>query len=155
MSKLLFAAVLAVLFVPKFLAPLNAAASTIAASPTPAASPSPATAATASTAPAPTVAPEITARAKEWLHRFQTGNLDRTQLNAEMNTALTPDLVKQVSQQLAPLGEPVTFVISGEQTTQGVTAYIYKVSFKSTSIYEVFGLDKDGKLAAIRFVPVQ
>jgi hypothetical protein len=152
MSKLLVAAAI---FVSTLLAPWNAAAATVAASPAPAVSPSPASTPAASPAPAPTVAPEITARAKEWLHRFQTGNVDRTQLDAEMNTALTPDLVKQVSQQLAPLGDPVTFVISGEQTTQGVTAYIYKVSFKSSSIYEVFGLDKDGKLAAIRFVPVQ
>jgi hypothetical protein len=149
MSKLLSAT----LSLSLLLAPRNAAAATIVASPAPAASLSPATAATASAAPA--VAPEITARAKEWLHRFQTGSVDRTQLDAEMNTALTPDLLRQVSQQLAPLGDPVTFVISGEQTTQGITAYIYKVSFKSSSIYEVFGLDKNGKLAAIRFVPVQ
>jgi hypothetical protein len=72
-----------------------------------------------------------------------------------MNAALTPEIIKQVSEQLAPLGDPLTFAISGEQTSQGITAYIYKVSFKTTSIYEVFGLDKDGKLAAIRFVPVQ
>jgi hypothetical protein len=152
MSKLLFGAAF---LASTLLAPVNAAMATTVASPAPATSASPAAAPTASAAPAPTVAPEITARAKEWLRRFQTGNVDRTQLDTEMNTALTPDLVKQVSQQLAPLGDPVTFVISGAQTTQGITAYIYKVSFKSTSIYEVFGLDKDGKLASIRFVPVQ
>ncbi len=121
-------------------------------SPTPAAT----SAATAAPAPAATVAPEITARAKEWLHRLQTGDVDRSQLDSKMNAALTPDIIKQVSEQIAPLGDPVSFVISGQQSTpSGVTVYVYHVTFKSSAINEAFALDSDGKIAGIRFVPSQ
>jgi hypothetical protein len=122
-----------------------------------AADPSPTpTAATVAPAPAATVAPEITARAKEWLHRFQTGDVDRSQLETKMSTALTPDIIKSVSEQLAPLGDPVTFVIAGQSTTpSGVTVYVYHVTFKSTEVNEAFALDSDGKIAGIRFAPSQ
>jgi hypothetical protein len=72
-----------------------------AASPMPAASAS--SSASASPAPGPTVDPAITAKAKEWLHRFQTGDIDRAQLEPSMSTALTADVVKQLKDELAPL----------------------------------------------------
>jgi hypothetical protein len=119
------------------------------------ASPAPATP-EVSAVPAPTVDPGITARAKEWLHRFQTGDIDHSQLSAQVNAALTPDIVKQVSGQLAPLGDPQTFVIQGQQSLgDGAIAYVYHVTFKSSAINEVFELDKDGKIAGIRFQPSQ
>ena len=37
---------------------------------------------------------------------MQTGNIDRSQLDAKMNAALTDDLVKQSMTRLAPLGNP-------------------------------------------------
>jgi hypothetical protein len=121
-------------------------------SPTPAAP----TAATAAPAPAATVAPEITARAKEWRHRFQTGDVDRSQLDTTMNSALTPEMIQQVSEQLAPLGDPITFTIAGQQATAGgVMVYVYHVTFKTAGINEAFVLDKDGKIAGIRFAPAQ
>ncbi|MBV9276726.1 MAG: beta-lactamase family protein, partial [Candidatus Eremiobacteraeota bacterium] len=43
--------------------------------------------------PAPNEDLSVTARAKEWIGRIQTGRIDRTQLSATMSKALTPELV--------------------------------------------------------------
>lgn len=113
-------------------------------------------AASASPAPAPSVDPAVTARAKEWLHRVQTGDIDRSQLTSAMSAALTPDIVKQVSEQLSPLGDPQTFsVVSQQSLGEGIAGYVYRITFKSSSIDELIALDKNGKIAALRFRPVQ
>lgn len=73
-----------------------------------------------------------------------------------MNAALTPDLVKQTSAQVGPLGDPQSFTPVGQQSVAaGVTAYVYRVVFKTTTLSEVFALDNDGKIAGIRLVPAQ
>jgi hypothetical protein len=124
------------------------------ASPLSAASPSPA--ASASPAPGPTVDPAITAKAKEWLHRFQTGDLDRSQLSSQMNTALTSDVVKQLKDELAPLGDAQSFKITSQQSLgEGITAYVYSVTFKSSSINEIIAFDASGKISGFRLTPVQ
>lgn len=104
---------------------------------------------------APDPNPAITARAKDWLHRVQTGDIDRSQLDAAMNTAFTPDLVKQTSDQLGPLGDPLTFTFLKQAVSGDVTSYVYQVTFKSGALNEIFALDKDGKIAGIRFSPAQ
>jgi hypothetical protein len=104
----------------------------------------------------PSAAPDVAARAKEWLHRIQTGDIDRSQLTDQMNAALTPDVIKNLSSQLGPLGEPQSFTFVGQQSVPGdITAYVYSVTFKSTTLTEVFALDKDGKVAGIRFPAAQ
>jgi hypothetical protein len=124
------------------------------ASPLSAASPSPA--ASASPAPGPTVDPAITAKAKEWLHRFQTGDLDRSQLSSQMNTALTSDVVKQLKDELAPLGDAQSFKITSQQSLgEGITAYVYSVTFKSSSINEIIAFDASGKISGFRLTPAQ
>jgi hypothetical protein len=104
---------------------------------------------------APDPNPGITARAKDWLHRVQTGDIDRSQLDATMDTAFTPDLVKQTSQQLAPLGDPLSFTFLKQSVSGDITSYVYQVTFKSGAVNEIFALDKDGKIAGIRFTPAQ
>jgi hypothetical protein len=117
---------------------------------------SPAPAATTSPAPVASVDPAVTARAKEWLHRIQTGDIDRSQLTSAMSGALTPDVVKQVSEQLSSLGDPQTFSFVSQQSLgDGIAGYVYRVTFKSSSIDELIALDKNGKIAALRFRPVQ
>jgi hypothetical protein len=120
------------------------------------ADPSPSPGATTSPASAQSAGADITARAKEWLHRLQTGNIDRSQLEEKMNAALTPDVVKQISGKFAPLGDPQSFTPLGQQSVTGdMTAYVYRVVFKSTTLNEVFILDKDGKIAGIQLPPAQ
>lgn len=104
---------------------------------------------------APDPYPDITARAKDWLHRVQTGDVDRSQLDTTMNTAFTPDLVKELSTQLGPFGDPQSFTFFKQVVSGGVTAYVYRVSFAAGAVNEVFALDKDGKIAGIQFVPIQ
>ena len=116
----------------------------------------PAPAASASPASAQAADPAIIARAKEWLHRLQTGDIDRSQLTAKMNEALTPDVIKQISAKFGPLGDPQTFAPLGQQSVPGdMTAYVYRVTFKSTTLNEVFVLDKDGKVAGVQLPPAQ
>lgn len=122
----------------------------IAAQPTPAPM--------ASAAPAATATPDaaIMARAKEWLRRLQTGDIDRSQLDGAMNSALTADVVKQVSAKFGPLGDPQSFTYDGQQPVQGdMTAYVYRVTFKSATLNEVFVLHNDGKIAGIQLPPAQ
>jgi hypothetical protein len=104
---------------------------------------------------APDPNPDITARAKDWLHRLQAGDIDRSQLDAAVNAAFTPDVVKQTSQQLAALGDPLSFAFLKQTVSGDVTAYVYQVTFKSGAIDEIFALDKDGKIAGIRFTAAQ
>jgi hypothetical protein len=121
--------------------------------PSPAAS---APAASASPAPGPTVDPAVTAKAKEWLHRFQTGDIDRTQLEPAMSTAITGDIIKQLKDELSPLGDPQSFKILSQQSLgEGITAYVYRVTFKSSAINEIIAIDKDGKIEGFRLTPVQ
>lgn len=116
------------------------AAAVLAASPTPAVSP----AATASATPA--------TRAKEWLHRLQTGSIDRAQLTDAMSALLTDATVASVAAQVGPLGDPLSMKLTESKTASGNTAYIYKVEFANDStLYFVFVLDADGKISGLRF----
>ncbi len=109
-----------------------------------------------SPAPVATVDPAITARAKEWLHRLQTGDIDRTQLDAKMNTLLTPAMLKQFSAAFGPWGDPVTFSYVGQQTVLGDnTAYVFHVVFKANACSEIFVLDKGAKISGFRLAPTQ
>jgi hypothetical protein len=139
---LIFRTTLTLLFV-SMLAPISAVAQTAA----PAAAASPAAAAT--------VDPKIEALAKEWLDRVQTGNIDRSQFTDQMNAALTPALVKQVSAQLAPLGKPTAFAYVGSQTVQGSMVYEFRVTFASVQLNEDLAIDAAGKISGLRFTPAQ
>jgi hypothetical protein len=87
---------------------------------------------------------------------MQTGDIDRSQLTAAMNADLTPDAIKQISEKFGPLGDPQSFTLLGQQSVAGdETAYVYRVVFKTTTLNEVFVLDKDGKVAGIQFPPAQ
>lgn len=117
---------------------------------------SPSPSAAASAASAQGAGADIATRAKDWLHRLQTGDIDRSQLTDKMNVALTQDTIKQISSQLAPLGDPLSFTPLGQQSVAGdMTAYVYRVVFKTTTLNEVFVLDKDGKVAGVQFPPAQ
>lgn len=99
--------------------------------------------------------PKVTALAEDWLHRIQTGNVDRSQLTSEMSTALTPALVQQVAAQLAPLGDPTAVSFAGSQAVQGITIYHFVLTFKAATVNEFLGIDAAGKIAGLRFTPVQ
>jgi hypothetical protein len=87
---------------------------------------------------------------------MQTGDIDRSQLTATMNADLTPDVIKQIRAKFGALGDPLSFTPLGQQSVaDDETAYVYRVVFKTTTLNEVFVLDKDGKVAGIQFPPAQ
>lgn len=113
-----------------------------------AASPSPAP--IVSAAPSATPDPAITARAKEWLHRLETADIDRSQLTSQMSDFLTPDRAKQLATRIGVLGDPTSFVFVSKQTTGDFVLYTYRATFKTTVLNEVFALDNSGKIGGLR-----
>jgi hypothetical protein len=111
-------------------------------------SPSPAPAATVPQVPA-----AITARAIDWLHRLQVGNIDRSQLTNDVNAQLTDAVAKSITQKLGPLGDSVGFSPVDVQRNKGQTAYIYRVDYAhDTTLYFFFVLDDgSGKISGLRF----
>ena len=122
----------------------------------PSSMPSPAASAPEATpAPGPSPTAAITARAKDWLHRVQTGNVDRSQLSAKMNSAFTDAQVKQVASQTGAFGDPTSFAFVDSRIVQGVTVYQYRAVFKSITATWIFALDSDGKIAGMFLRPAQ
>jgi hypothetical protein len=120
-----------------------------------------ATAATAAptAAPAPTPTPDaaVMARAKDWFHRIETGNIDRSQLSAQVNAALSDAMIKQVASQVSPLGEPTSFT-QIQTGTRGGSAYcVYEVTFSTGEKWHyVFAYDPaTTKITGLRVLPAQ
>ena len=82
-------------------------------------------------APTPTANAAVMSRAKEWFHRIATGDIDRSQLTSQMNAALTDRMIKHVAEQVAPLGEPTSFVQVQNGRQDGSEYYVYAVTFPS------------------------
>jgi hypothetical protein len=118
-------------------APTAAAAQILPAQSTP--RPVPIPAASAAVLPA---APAIMLRAREWFHRMQTGDIDRTQLTTAVSTEYTDALVKTVATMTGALGDPNGFT------------YIDKLDFASSSLYFLFTLDGADKISGLRLSPV-
>jgi hypothetical protein len=108
------------------LAPLGAGAA-----PVPTAAPS--------ARPTPDVPAATIARAKDWLHRLQTANIDRAQLTPKMQADLAPAAAKHFAQKIGPFGTIETFAPIEEHHISGNTAYVFDVGFQNgTTAYFVF-----------------
>lgn len=90
--------------------------------------------------------PKITARLRDWLRRFETGDIDRGQLTDKMSAALTPDLIATTKSQFATLGDPQTLVYKGSASEAGDTVYTYLADFALGKIRIVMSLDATGKI---------
>lgn len=110
-----------------------------------------------SPSPAPPATPDpVAVRAQTMLHEFQTGKVDRSQLDAKMSATLSPEVLKQIQAKFGPLGDPQQVTFAGKQTVQDDnTAYVYRVTFKSGTFNEIFALDKDGKVSGFYLVAPQ
>ncbi len=107
---------------------------------------------------APTPAPgedaAITARVREWFHRFQTGDVDRTQLAPQMQSLLTPDVIAQTKTMFTALGEPQHLTFIGTTAAPGdLTVYRYAAAFGSAQTLMTITLTADGKIAGFRVQP--
>jgi D-alanyl-D-alanine carboxypeptidase len=95
----------------------------------------------------------VTARVRDWIAWLETGNIDRSQLDAEMNEALTPKLVGQVKQQLGVLGAPQQLIYRGKNVGKKATLYTYRAVFSVATFTLYFAVDPAGKIAGIRLAP--
>ena len=104
--------------------------------------------------PAPNEDLSVTARAKEWIGRIQTGRIDRSQLSAAMSKALTPDLVAGAKAQFGRLGPARTLTYLGKSTQGASTVYVYRVDFARDSLNLIFSIDAAGKIDGLLFRPI-
>jgi hypothetical protein len=110
---------------------------------------------TATSTPQP-VDPAITARATEWLHRFQTGDVDRSQMTAEAIAAYTNPYLQQLNSWAKLLGDPIEPLrFTGRDVGAKITIYMYAVTYASnkTAIWD-FAMT-DGKVAYMQLLPGQ
>jgi len=105
----------------------------------------------ASAASPPTVDAKIMAAAKEWFHRYQTGDIDRSQFNAEVNRQVTADGVRTEQATLKPFGEPLSFRYLGSGPIGGAMGYYFLLQFHAGRIIEAIAYDPNGKIAGLDF----
>jgi hypothetical protein len=92
------------------------------------------------------------ALARESFRRFQTGDIDRSQLDAASNLELTANAIRQQEAALSALGEPVAFKYLGSDVIQGDRAYHFLITFNGPDrIVESIAMDDSGKIAGIDF----
>jgi len=103
--------------------------------------------------PAPSVEQAVTVRAMDWLHRLQTGDIDRTQITIAFNRVLTPDRVKSIAAQLNSLGKVKSYAFVGQAKSHGVSGYQYTVEFAAAKYLYLFEVDDKDQVAGILLSP--
>jgi hypothetical protein len=105
----------------------------------------------ASVPPAHPVSSAVLALAKEWFHRFQTGDIDRSQLDAQTDRALTTVMVRQEAARLRSLGNPIRFAFLGSRRVQEATEYDFAISFRAAKVLEAIAFGASGKVVGVDF----
>jgi hypothetical protein len=110
-------------------------------------SPAPVPASASASASASGEDPAITARAKDWWHRLQSGTVDLSQVDPPFARLLTPDFLASIKASLAGQGAPTDWRYLGSENVAG--AVIYKYRFRLGGVEHVWsvGLSPDGKIA--------
>lgn len=94
----------------------------------------------------------IVARAKEWLRRLATKNIDRTQLTPAFSTYLTDRLVARSN--FAAFGPLKSLVpVSSVDNGHGETVYEFVVTFAHGTYHYKFGVDPTGKIDELLLAP--
>jgi hypothetical protein len=110
----------------------------------------------ASPAPAatPTPDPVILARARTMFAQLQQGKIDRTQLDEQANSTIDDATIKRAHDAVVPLGKPVTFEQQNVFVRDGISNYVYLVTFGGTQSLDFgFLLDSAGKVAGMAILP--
>jgi hypothetical protein len=95
--------------------------------------------------------PGVIGEAKDWFHRFQAGQIDRSRLSGEVNAQLTDAMIRQEATILKAFGEPSSFTLLRTYPIKDVPAYDFLLQFNGARIIEVIALTNDDKLAGIDF----
>jgi cellulase/cellobiase CelA1 len=136
-------------FVAMLLLPLAAVAGTFGPSPSPASAQSTASASPTS-APDPNSDAAVTHRAREWIGRFQTGDIDRSQLTSDLSATLDKTAVAQIKSVL-PKGPPSAVYIVNKDSASGNNLYIFNVTWPDGTLQFSFGITAGGKIATAYF----
>jgi CubicO group peptidase (beta-lactamase class C family) len=108
----------------------------------------------AADAPAAGESAAVRARVREWIGRFQSGDIDRTQFTPQMDAAITPDAVTALRPQLTVLGQPQQLTFTGASTQPGgYTVYVYVATFAATKLRVTMTLTADRKIAGFFLKP--
>jgi hypothetical protein len=98
--------------------------------------------------------PAITARVREWLGRFQSGDIDRSQLDPTMDAGLTPENVVAIQPQIGALGQPLRLVFTGSSPAPGnATVYVYDATFAAGRFRITMTLTGAGKISGYFITP--
>ena len=95
--------------------------------------------------------PHVVTRAKEWFRRFQTGDIDRSQLDDQVNSQLTTAVRQRESAILTSFGKPSSFTFLRSYPIEGRMGYDFLWQFAKARIVEKIAFDADGKIAGIDF----
>jgi len=97
--------------------------------------------------------PAIHALAMKMFDQMSTNKPDRSLFTPEMNAAMTPELLTQVSPQLQALGKLESLSLVEKTATNGGTLYSYSAQFSSgTHKINIF-IASDGKVGGYRVLP--
>lgn len=99
---------------------------------------------------APVEDSRITAIAKDWFHRLQTGTVDLSKVAPAFAQRLTPDFLAQIQASLANTGEPTDWVYLGSQTVPGAVFYRYSIRWAGATHTWSVGLTPEGTIAGSR-----
>jgi hypothetical protein len=111
----------------------------------------PGVAPTAPSTSAPVADSQVTAKAEEWFRRLQTGDIDRSQLDPEVNSQLTGDVISHEAEALTRLGDPTSFVFIRTYPIAQVLEYDFLLQFKGARMVELISFDPGGKIAGLGF----
>lgn len=75
--------------------------------------------------PSPAVDAKIVAAAKEWFHRFETGDIDRSQLNAEVNQQVTAEGVPEGRRHAQGVRSTAQLPVSWRRAHQGHNGVLF------------------------------
>lgn len=102
----------------------------------------------------PTPDPAIMQRARTMFSALQIGKIDRSQLNAEANSTIDDATIKRAHDAVVSLGVPVTFEQQNVFVRNGITNYVYLVTFGGGQSLDFgFLLDSSGKVAGMAILP--
>ncbi len=94
----------------------------------------------------------IVARARDWIGRLASGNIDRTQLTREFSNYLSDRVVRQAN--IAAYGRVISMIpLASTPSPGGATQYEFLVRFTHAVRHYHITLTSDGKIAFISFSP--
>lgn len=94
---------------------------------------------------------KILSMAREWFFRFQTGHIDRSQLDSKTNAQLTDAMIDHEAAILRRLGQPTQFIYLGTEQAGVLTGYVFAIRFDAGRVIEHIAFDSEGKIAGIDF----